>query len=429
LAAAVPAGEAREDRPARRIVLAQLHSRLPAERMDAVRRLRDFPALEAARLIVPAALIDPAPQVRRVAYETLLTWTDQRDFCDFLITALERESRTRKGSAVAPPLIAALLASELPETQQALTGFLERYASASKDGVVAVAAAADELGQQGGRESLAALEKLMGQKRVVDKFPCRRAVVQGMIQVRRGEAVAVLIRQLGKEDGEVRGDIVRHLTEVTGQAHGIDSRAWQAWWQEHGSGFQFPAQAAGPAAQQVAAPGTPTYYGVSLYARRVVFVLDISGSMKGPRLAAAKRELIGTLESLPGDCDLGIVAFNDHTAAWQRGLVRASPAAKQGAIQFVRNLRAGGNTAAYDALDAAFRFDAEAIYFLSDGQPNAGKISAPGDIVAAVTKANRSRRMSVYTIGIAPGLAGGPLELFVKTLAEQNFGVYRRVDQ
>ena len=92
-------------------------------------------------------------------------------------------------------------------------------------------------------------------------------------------------------------------------------------------------------------------------------------------------------------------------------------------------LYAGGHTAAYDALDAAFRFDAEAVYFLSDGAPNAGKIASPAAIVAAVTQTNRTRRISIYTIGIAPGEPGGPLDMFVKTLAEQNFGVYRRVDQ
>ena len=58
-----------------------------------------------------------------------------------------------------------------------------------------------------------------------------------------------------------------------------------------------------------------------------------------------------------------------------------------------------------------------------------GKIPLPAAIVAAITQANRTRRMSVYTIGIAPGPPGGPLDTFMKTLAEQDFGVYRRVDQ
>jgi hypothetical protein len=73
-------------------------------------------------------------------------------------------------------------------------------------------------------------------------------------------------------------------------------------------------------------------------------------------------------------------------------------------------------------------FDTEAIYFLSDGAPHGGKITAPVDIVAAISAANKTRRISIYTIGIGAGIPGGPLDLFLKTLAEQNLGLYRRVD-
>jgi hypothetical protein len=86
------------------------------------------------------------------------------------------------------------------------------------------------------------------------------------------------------------------------------------------------------------------------------------------------------------------------------------------------------NTASYDAVETALSFDTEAIYFLSDGAPHGGKIAAPVDIVAAISAINRSRRVSIYTIGIGAGIPGGPLDLFLKTLAEQNFGLYRRID-
>ena len=80
------------------------------------------------------------------------------------------------------------------------------------------------------------------------------------------------------------------------------------------------------------------------------------------------------------------------------------------------------------ALDMAFRFDTEAVYFLSD-VPNCGQIVDPNAIVDAVTQANRSRRISLNSIGILSGEPGGPLDSFMKTLAKQNFGDYRRVEQ
>ncbi len=77
----------------------------------------------------------------------------------------------------------------------------------------------------------------------------------------------------------------------------------------------------------------------------------------------------------------------------------------------------------------AFRFDAEAVYFLSDGAPNCGTIPEPTAIVDAVTRANRVRRISLNCLGILAGEVGGPLDQFMQTLAKQNFGEYRRVDQ
>jgi hypothetical protein len=151
--------------------------------------------------------------------------------------------------------------------------------------------------------------------------------------------------------------------------------------------------------------------------------------MRGPRLEAARRELNATIDKLPDATSLNIVAFSDRTVVWRKTLAPATPQTKQAAERFVYLLRAGGRTAAYDALDAAFRFDTEAIYFLSDGAPNAGTIPRPDAILTAVTQANRARRISIYTIGIAPGEPGGPLDSFMKTLAEEDFGVYRRVEQ
>ena len=74
------------------------------------------------------------------------------------------------------------------------------------------------------------------------------------------------------------------------------------------------------------------------------------------------------------------------------------------------------------------RFDAEAIFLLTDGQPTAGKIVSPTEIVAAIVRENFARRMSVYTIGIDAGQPGSDFDSFLRNLAETNFGEYRRVE-
>ena len=157
-------------------------------------------------------------------------------------------------------------------------------------------------------------------------------------------------------------------------------------------------------------------------------MVDISGSMTGPRLAAAKRELTKVIQRLYPEAWFNIVVYNNRASAWQNRMLPATPANKRGAARFVNNLSAGGMTASYDALETAFRFDVEAIFFLSDGAPSAGRIVDPRGIIAFVSTANQFRRVSIYTIGIMPGLPESPLAVFMRTLAEQNFGVYQQID-
>ena len=74
--------------------------------------------------------------------------------------------------------------------------------------------------------------------------------------------------------------------------------------------------------------------------------------------------------------------FNEALNVWRPCMVEGTAANKQNAAWFIANLIPSGNTATYDALKAAFRFDAEAIYLVTDGEPTNGRIVAPPAIVS-----------------------------------------------
>src|SRR5262249_35820259 len=134
--------------------------------------------------------------------------------------------------------------------------------------------------------------------------------------------------------------------------------------------------------------GNGKFYGIPIGAKRVVFVLDISGSMEGGKLEAAKRELCNVVRELTADVFFGIVTFHRQGFVWQHELMPANERNKQAAITSVMLQETRGGTSSYDALESAFGLDPEAIYFVSDGAPVTGKIVKPDEIVAAIAGMN-----------------------------------------
>jgi len=413
-----------------RMVRAKFRSKLAADRLWAAERLSELSAAEGAPLAVQQGLVDANPAVRSHAYRALLGWSNEPQVCRLLEKTLEQPAiRNGSDAAVLAPVLAVLLASELSETQQRLANYIRRRMAAVRFGPPELMAVIDMLGEEGDRLALASLEKLLRQDCIMQRFATRRAAVIAVTRVRHVKAGDCLLELFGRLDGEVRADVARYFTLLSGERYGDDLAAWQAWWNQHRPRLaeKFPHSGA-ERGVEFFTPNAVSYYGLPLFAKRVVFVLDISASMQGDRLAAAKRELANTISQLPADRQFGLVVYNHRVNVWRRELVPAAAGAKQEALQYVAYLRAVGSTATYDALEAALNFDVEAVYFVSDGQPTDGKIVEPAEILAALRQVNQTRRVAIYVIGIAPGEAGNPFDTFLKQIAEDSSALYRRVE-
>ena len=307
--------------------------------------------------------------------------------------------------------------------------FVDETVVGSKNGVEVLITLADELGAHRAVADVPPLVRLSKTKSFANHFGLRRAVVAALAKIPDRQALGALIEMLPQLGGEAGADAIEHLTQVTQQIFAANSDAWARWWDDNRDSFEYPTRSIQTPYRQASLEGASgNYYGLPLFAQRLVFVLDTSGSMNGQRIEAAKRELTRAIGGLPEHAHFGVVVFNGNVSVWQRRLVAATESAKKTAMHYVSAQATHSNTASYDALEAAMEFDTEAIYFLSDGAPYGGKITAPVDIVAAISAANKTRRISIYTIGIGAGIPGGPLDMFLKTLAEQNLGLYRRVD-
>ncbi|MEX0977390.1 MAG: VWA domain-containing protein [Pirellulales bacterium] len=406
----------------------QLQSRVADERIRALEKLRKFPLAPAARL-AHANFADPREPVRSMAYATLLAINGEQEVCDALFELAADGMRARGNPKLVPPALAALLSSNLPIAQINTRQFLDTTVAASPLGPEIALSIADTLAVRRQPEDVATLARLSQSKLFASHFGVRRAVVDALVKIPTKDAVGSLIAMMHRAGGEAKADAAEHLTKVTGQNFATNAAAWQGWWAKAGEAFEYPNLSQNSTYRSVITKSeSGYYYGMPLFAERVVFVLDTSSSMGGGRLVAAKRELVKVIAGLPDHVHFGIVVFNSRVYGWQKKLVPANEKMKQAAISYVGGQNPNSSTASYDALETALAYDTEAIYFLSDGAPTMGKIVAPVLIINAVTAANKVRRISIYTIGIAPGFPGSPTDLFLKTLSEGNFGNYRRID-
>jgi uncharacterized protein YegL len=203
-----------------------------------------------------------------------------------------------------------------------------------------------------------------------------------------------------------------------------------------------------------------TFYGLKTSGQKVVFVVDISGSMEGKnegslqdqvtgaavqaggqavgsaiggslgsflgqqtaseatKLGGAKRELIPAIQGLPEATHFSIITFGRETKPWLMGMSPADGKNRNIAAAFIKDLEANGGTPARRALEEAFNYqDATLIFFVSDGQPTD---SSAGDILARVRALNAQRKVVISTVG----LGADQDERFLSALAQENGGRY-----
>ena len=317
-----------------------------------------------------------------------------------LIEQLNQEVRKQNHDRNTPLLLAVLMSSGLPDVQKATDRYFEKL-SAARDGAVFAAAMADLLSMHRMPADIEPLLYLAGSK-LSEKLVVRRAIVHALVQIDDLEAIEALIIVAATFDGEVLADIYEYLALVTKQQL-ADPADWAKWWKDNKATFKFPEGLQRPEFRKVEnlVYGKATqYYGLPLYARRMVFVIDVSMSMRAPassgpaaglaisRIDAAKRELVAAINALDSNVSFGIVSFHRDSTMFRKQLLEATPENKADAIRFVQSAQMELGTSTYDALLAAFKYDAEAIYLLTDGAPASGTIVNPAAIVNAITAQN-----------------------------------------
>ncbi len=295
---------------------------------------------------------------------------------------------------------------------------------------------ADSLGTNQRTGAIQALKEQSKRPAFSENYGFRFNLVRALAQMKHPDAVEFLTELENTIDGQLHFHLMKVLDEVTIHDFRGDKQRFEKWQQrdEIASEDRVRFFTAGdrPESLDRIQFVAPQYYGIDIHAKRLMFIIDHSGSMKEywgayTRLDRAKYELVRAIEELPEDTEFAIAFYESTVRMWREELVRATAENKREAIQFVHRLGYGDKTNTYEALRRALEFDEalEAVFLLTDGRPTTGNLVVPGQIVPDIIHRNRFRHLNINTIGIA---VEGATQQFLESLAEQSNGEYRTAE-
>jgi len=259
----------------------------------------------------------------------------------------------------------------------------------------------------------------------------RSICLRYLTRFRDTTSIPLLIDRFEHEEGRLLNELHEALYVHT--AHRCWSKHdWDAWWEAHKVGFVLPAEewARTRFGTSTGNIKTASYYDIPIVSSRVAFLVDTSGSMLLPiatdkkvsRLDGAKQQLASVIEALPADCHVNLVHYSAKVEEVWEQLRPANSDNKQEILKQVKRLVAEGGTNIFDALELAYKDpEVDTIYLLTDGEPTAGRLIAPEDILDEVLRWNRQRQIVIHCVSI-----GTDAEL-LKRLAQESGGTYKQV--
>jgi len=206
------------------------------------------------------------------------------------------------------------------------------------------------------------------------------------------------------DDPHLRTRAVAHeaLVHMTDKDLGYGSDSWTTWFEHRPDNIEN--------LKPSPSKSVATYYGVSIYSDRLIFIVDVSGSMALPRgaketrMEVARAELQKVLMHLDPKTLFNVIVFSDKVKAWRRGEALATKDMVARVLRWMDRTLAEprGGTFMYAALRKAFAENPEmdTICLLSDGLATDGEPIVPEALLASVSGWNRYRRVAINTFAL-----------------------------
>ncbi len=279
------------------------------------------------------------------------------------------------------------------------------------------------------------------------------------------ECMDALIAQFEKERGRLERELHAALKAVSGDDLGKRASTWAKWWANqkklHGGFDPNPPPPASDgeryAQPKKRNPDDPHYYGRRIFSRSVGFVFDTSGSMdknikissgastqlgdiptSGTRMQVAKQVLADAIKKLKPKVRFNLVFFSTDVRPWKKTLVPASSGNTNSAAGAIMSAPAAGETNIHGALKAALGLHGlptvsakllnipDTVYFLTDGSPTRGEITATPELLGWFRNVNRFGKVKLHVVAF--GNLGVDLE-FLRGLAAAGGGDFIHVPE
>jgi len=364
------------------------------------------------------------------------------------LAALLRSQKKAKGDARLRTL-EMVARAEVPSVREALRSLLEKEKEPTVKGklIAALAAVGD-----------AELCGWLLERALADEsWQVRCRATAALATLRSREAIPVLIERLGALNGRERTDCSEALHSLTGEDFHGNLELWRRWWADVGEDFEVPELPDGEEARAAAVDAVGvTFFGIRTESRRVLFVLDLSGSMtfamiprdnpdddkskpydmpqkdELSRLEVAKTELLRALSGIEEGSVFNLVMYASDVWTWKDDLVEMEEDTRAQVASYLEEIEAVGATNLYSALEVALDLagadadekwsepEIDTIFVLSDGRPSVGLSTDADEILAMVKERNEAAGITIHTIG----LSGAQDAYLMRSLAEQNGGTY-----
>ncbi len=199
-----------------------------------------------------------------------------------------------------------------------------------------------------------------------------------------------------------------------------------------------------------------SFFGVSSSGSRIVFVLDISGSMVGSKngiegYIEMENEVEKALRQLQSPTEFNIIVFGGVAKSFSQYAQKTGTGVVDKAMAWLKSnspipiQKAGGKyggtihagTETASALELAFKMEPDVIVLLSDGEPqmknpklmvkleDGSNVTKPEQLIEWVSEQQKNREDSIQINTIAYKNGGTK---FMEPLAERNKGTFRAVD-